>query len=186
MNKENLAKLRDFLKDNLALVNKHFAMGAYYSAKNALGGFITADDLACVQNANMQCGSSACAVGWAPHVIEVVESDFKVGGDFHYNTFAERALAKPLGDEWNWMFSGAWEFVDDTAEGAVYRISTMLERGIPYGDYPRELLTYSRGELRVPYPYSFNNWTGEFDTFMEIYLGKRDEWLAANGIKIPE
>lgn len=128
-----LAKLSTYLREK-ASQDSHlkFDMETFYSPNPHL------------------CGSSACAIGhyaimlgWEP-VNGGVSPPAKQGLEncpadrgevLGWMTFSRQVLGlKSRGateHDWNWMFSGEWGDVDNTALGAAARIDYYLEHGVP-------------------------------------------------------
>lgn len=82
--------------------------------------------------AHFACGTAACAVGWAP-VAGIDRRKNEFGYTESWQTFAARQL---LGQSFHtiagrWLFSCDWATLDNTPEGAAYRIRLALEHGIP-------------------------------------------------------
>ncbi len=73
------------------------------------------------------CGSSACAVGWAPTLTG--EKPRTMEG---WVSYSHRVLiSESDSPEWEWCFSGDWYGRDDTPAGAAERIIYLLLHGVP-------------------------------------------------------
>lgn len=78
------------------------------------------------------CGTSACAVGWAPEVPGLPSIDIPDGTHtfLDWNRYCERELGISCNeDAWSYMFSEVWGAVDNSASGAGKRIKYYLENG---------------------------------------------------------
>ena len=82
-----------------------------------------------------QCGAVACAVGHGPAAgIPVKEFDqFGVNWDRYSDRVFINNHQFQNDMEWDWMFSGDWEFADNTPQGAAKRIRYFLQNGLPKG-----------------------------------------------------
>ncbi|MFN3898908.1 MAG: hypothetical protein ACK4ML_00895 [Alishewanella aestuarii] len=169
--RKNLTTLRDAL-----LANKlPFGMESYYYLENriALGLIITLDMLDDLRNAQGKedCGTAACAVGWAPVFIEPDEeflADYSNKDRFSYNHYSAKYLLPVENYWWDWCFSGEWANVDNSRLGAAYRISMLLDAD--NGDLEDGPLL---GEGRID--------DEEADEIS--YFENRAKWLAERGIK---
>ena len=86
------------------------------------------------------CGTSACAVGhFAIMIGAQINEDFVVLPDSQkqmgWMNFCRTYIGISSDNDesivWDWLFSGDWDEVDNTALGAVARIEHFLEHGIP-------------------------------------------------------
>jgi hypothetical protein len=116
---ENLRKLATHL-ENLPKDYEHFDMGVYFDhngSNHTHEGF----------NPNT-CGTVACAVGHGPAAgIPVdVEEFYDDGKRIYWNEYGIRSFADDY-NEYKFMFSGAWAYVDDTPHGAAARIRYVLD-----------------------------------------------------------
>lgn len=134
--RKNLASLSSYLKKvALTAPPSAFGMNTYY-----------------VPTYRNDCASSACAVGhyaqmlgWelSPMGVKPVEG-FTVApsscflsaeGKMRWSDFSRIMIGLSIGGEtkgdWNWLFSGEWEDVDDTILGAAARIDYYLANGVP-------------------------------------------------------
>ena len=140
MNKENLLKLADFLD---GVKGSNFRMETYRS-----GGVLDdldSTDLRMGKEEIEKCGTSCCALGWAPCVpgLEVEPSDWDDDGGYDSFSWSKYGL-RVFGlrdntyddpeDEWNWCFRGEWENKDNTPKGAAARIRHLVVYGLP-GDW---------------------------------------------------
>jgi hypothetical protein len=71
-----------------------------------------------------ECGTVACAVGHAPRLFPVIETD-QTWGDYSERVFGVRVGSST----WTFMFGGAWSKVDNTPLGAAKRIEYVLRGG---------------------------------------------------------
>lgn len=97
-----------------------------------------------------ECGSSACAIGhyaimigWqpmyggiAPPEGQVVETcSIGESNVLGWQVFSRQVLGLSnrgsTEEDWDWLFSGEWGGVDNTALGAAARIDYYLEHGVP-------------------------------------------------------
>ena len=171
--RQNLTILRDALLAN----ELPFEMETYcrFESKVAVGQNITLDLLDDLRKAQGKedCGTAACAVGWAPLFIppgEDILEDSNVHGAkvFNYNTYSEAYLLPTDNDWWDWCFSGNWSSVDNTRLGAAYRISVLLEA--------------DETDLRAGPPLG-NECISEEEADDVSYFEDRAKWLAKRGIK---
>ena len=87
------------------------------------------------------CGTSGCALGWAPHVpgLEPVESDFDAdtrwGDCLRFKRYCKRVFGLVEDghscNHWEWCFSGRWAAYDNTPIGAARRIRFYVLRDLP-------------------------------------------------------
>lgn len=132
MNKENLLKLADYLENNVT--QEQFHMHTFRQRPNrATGGlnslgFVSLND----------CGTIGCAAGWGPFVkgLELIKNDFKAYSDKPTVDFVTEYIPRVFGiemehEEWDFVFSGAWEKFDNTPKGAANRIKYLVENGLP-------------------------------------------------------
>ncbi|OZB41027.1 MAG: hypothetical protein B7X50_07970 [Alishewanella sp. 34-51-39] len=169
--RKNLTTLRDALLAN----ELPFEMETYcrFESKVAVGQVITLDLLDDLRKARGKedCGTAACAVGWAPLFIEPDEeflAGYKNKDRFSYNHYSEKYLLPTDNDWWDWCFSGGWSSVDNSRLGAAYRISVLLEA--------------DDTDLRAGPPlteYSIS----EEEADDVSYFENRAKWLAERGIK---
>lgn len=151
--RKNLASLSSYLKKvALTAPPSAFGMNTYYA-----------------QVGSHDCASSACAVGhyaqmlgWelSPMGVKPAKG-FTVApsscflsaeGKMMWSDFSRIMIGLSTGGEtkgdWNWMFSGEWEDVDNTILGAAARIDYYLANGVPEdftvqwsgGDFTDEML----------------------------------------------
>jgi hypothetical protein len=171
MNKENLAKLRDFLFENREAIKSRFNIGWFYRDRD--WGNInspTEEALAALQNGWHQCGTTACAVGWGPSVIPTIPEDYRLDtimGEtprLCYLRYSERVFLGTGDYRWHWMFSEYWESVDNTPEGAAFRIDYLLKgndlESFTYGDEPTPCFwpDNAEGEVKDRYNTLRNEW----------------------------
>lgn len=121
MNRENLQKLADGLRGELAA---EFSMKWFCCTDDGE----PADVLAVIPKG---CGTAACAIGHATYLVAPKEPDEDL---FSYS---ERIFGTPAyGAEtdvgvWRWCFSGDWTYRDNTPTGAADRIEWLLRNGVP-------------------------------------------------------
>lgn len=99
------------------------------------------------------CGTSGCAVGWAPYF------GIKKKWDESWMDFSRRAFI-PMRDivQWEWCFSGDWYYVDNSREGAAKRIIYMLQYGVPVDWYK---------QMAKEAPLCYTHLDGFCETFLE-------------------
>lgn len=109
VHRTNLLALAHFLETEPA-VRKHFNMATYFAVDN-------------------ECGSVACALGWAPialgHEKQISESlyvalDYDQYSKDHFDLY-------PINPEWDWLFGAEWVHIDNTPEGAAARIRKFVK-----------------------------------------------------------
>lgn len=122
----NLILLRDWLVENKDNVKLHMM---YYRMESLDSGcstsFISKTD----------CGTVGCLLGWAPTVdgLEPVKEDYmtsyeELGRILNFPRYSKRVfginLQTSLGD---FLFSSAWTGINNTAEGAVKRLTYIID-----------------------------------------------------------
>jgi hypothetical protein len=81
-----------------------------------------------------QCDTAACAIGWSTCIIpeEIMRGYICVGGYIDFAGISEWYYDAPGGSVcFDFLFSGAWVDVDNTAKGAAARIRYFLDKGVP-------------------------------------------------------
>lgn len=170
--RKNLTTLRDALLAN----ELPFEMETYYRFETqvTVRQDITLDMLDDLRKAQGKedCGTAACAVGWAPLFIEP-DKEFLAGYDnkdrFNYNHYSEKYLLPVDNNWWDWCFSSLWAGVDNSRLGAAYRISVLLEA--------------DDTELRAGPPLGNEYSISEEEADDISYFENRAKWLAERGIK---
>lgn len=171
---DNLAKLRDFLLANMI----PFHMADFRSNQDEAGEefeHLTLDEY---EKGEFVCGTAACAVGWAPFVIPPKPEHFnstEEGAelktwDYVHDTLIPGAYRQNRYD-FDWPFGYGWAGVDNTREGAAYRINYLIENGAP----PRAFLANNLEHIRAR---GYQRWVNN-------YLDDRDLWLKGRGINPP-
>lgn len=127
-------RLQEFLRDaEKNQVPGGFNMGTYFaSVEQGVRGLQSVlqldeeedDDLAVGPGA-YDCETAACALGWAPAATGRNKRQGECWENYSLRVFGM------TGDEpaWDWVFSCAWEHIDNTARGASERIRLLLEHG---------------------------------------------------------
>lgn len=101
----------------------------------------------------VECGTAACAVGWAPTF------GIKPKKNEDWEEYSERTLIGESKDvystsEWDWCFSPRWALTDNTSHGAAKRIIWLLLHGLPdnHDDQRRgyDPLCYTKMKLPKP------------------------------------
>lgn len=106
--RDNLAKLADGI---LRIPSDNFDMEHFSSSNDA-------DENGC--------GSCGCIIGHAPSILHIS----KVGYDWDdYSEHITGLTSYSLG--WSWMFDYDWKFLDNTTEGAAFRMRFFLKHGVP-------------------------------------------------------
>jgi hypothetical protein len=131
---DNLSKLRDFLMANKVEFNMK------YFRENEEDGEcqLTLDE---IEEGTESCGTAGCAVGWAPFVIPPKPEHFDSVREINFWNYVSDSLIPNHDSAFNyrignqrsfsWMFGTEWYGVDNSREGAAYRIDHYLKRGIP-------------------------------------------------------
>lgn len=73
---------------------------------------------------NHKCGTVACMVGHGP------AAGISPVGFSAWNTYSFARFCL-LGNQWTWMFGGAWKRADNTPKGGAQRIFYALKHGVP-------------------------------------------------------
>lgn len=76
-----------------------------------------------------ECGTAACACGWATLEIEPQNED-EEGKMESYQMYSERVFGLESA-ETLWLFAPGWAAVDNTPWGAAARIAWLVLRGLP-------------------------------------------------------
>ena len=111
MNKRNLLKLAHYLETVVEAQEMAFDMSDYREDESG-------------PNEPHTCGTAACALGYAPHVIPPLP------GERYWVSYGNRAFEMD-NSEWDWCFNSDWAGPDNTAAGAAKRIRHLCERGLP-------------------------------------------------------
>lgn len=125
MNKNNMFILSNYLMSNVDRLSEHFDMKrflkhdgkAFYNNSGP-----TQEQLNQAMTEPHVCNTSACAVGFAPSVIPVAAIDFNSLGQLNYLLYSQRVFMESHLPEWNYCFSGCWDDVDNTIQGAAFRL----------------------------------------------------------------
>lgn len=119
MNKENLLRMADYIE---TIPQEQFGMGMY-----RMGIEVTT---------TQKCGTVGCVIGHCT-ILDTPENfkRFKRAGlrgtmDFK-NWSREFTGITAFSDTWNYLFSGNWEKIDNTPQGAAKRIREVVEHGLP-------------------------------------------------------
>jgi hypothetical protein len=86
-----------------------------------------------------KCGTAACALGWAPYATGVAQC----ADDFWLLYGASVLGVECGGGAFSWLFDSSWGNIDNSPEGAAWRIDYYLENGVPYPFSNREDLYWS-------------------------------------------
>jgi len=86
------------------------------------------------------CGTVGCFLGWAPFIegLETKEIDFSnvtrnlYFDDYHLRVFGIKGNFDDL--VFGFLFSGEWEYYDNTPEGALARLDVLLAGDFKYLD----------------------------------------------------
>lgn len=177
MNKKNMFILSNYLMSNVDRLSKHFDMKrflkhdgkAFYNHNGP-----TQEELNVAMTEPHVCNTSACAVGFAPAVIPVISSDFNSLGHLNYLGYSQRVFMESHLAEWNFCFSGCWDDVDNTIQGAAFRLwlvaSNADENGYvdkDTGDLLEALLEISGSSTEERYYEIIND-----------YETRRDNWVS--------
>ncbi|WGH49591.1 hypothetical protein [Alishewanella phage vB_AspM_Slicko01] len=136
MNKENLLKLSEFLMENkLPFTMEHYRANIvsdesdqYYVAR-----IFTLDEL---DKGLESCGTAGCALGWSPFVIPPsekakVDGTYGLGG-LDLGLYTEETFGILSPEEESSVFDYDWTFVDDSRQGAAFRLAQLANHGIVY------------------------------------------------------
>jgi hypothetical protein len=115
----NLKKLADFLATS-PLIRGKFHMGWFTNTN--IDGFVHDPDLFYEH----KCGTSACALGWAPYATGIAPYDNVCWVDY-----GASVLGSGSDDVYEWLFADNWKRIDNTPDGAAWRINYYLEQGLP-------------------------------------------------------
>lgn len=163
---DNLAILRDALIAN----ELPFQMGSFFEINGrGINRTLTMDEFEALTQDPKGCGTSACAVGWAPTFIPPTADDFRKDYDgkpgFNHTAFSNNKLIPIEDDWWNWCFASNWYAIDDTRLGAAYRIDVFLkhhEKTPPFNaEYLEEQREDVKKELVFEYTYHRDLWLEE-------------------------
>ena len=121
MNKTNLLKLAEKLE---AVSAEQFKMSVFRGNNN---GPARAWNMM-LNNSDVECGTTACALGWAP-TIEGLEASNEDSG---WLSYCERVFdIESISNEWDFLFSGQWMYTDNTPLGASRRIRYLIDNDCP-------------------------------------------------------
>lgn len=89
------------------------------------------------------CGTVACAVGYAPAILNVPMPEFEESAwkmNQGWMEFSYRTLGSLPSGLWEWCFDGSWRGIDNTPHGAAARIVHMILRApdLPYDMNPED------------------------------------------------
>lgn len=89
------------------------------------------------------CGTVACAVGYAPAILNVPMPEFTEYAwkmNQGWMEFSYRTLGSLPSGLWEWCFDGSWRGIDNTPHGAAARIVHMILRApdLPYELNPED------------------------------------------------
>lgn len=123
MNRENMLLLAEYLETSVKV--RHFNMAVFRNSQ-----FFSVNE----------CGTSGCALGWAPLVpgLEAIDSDFycydgtgvKVRGSLSWDEYGARIFELDDDDDmdssiWAFLFSEDWQTRDNSPVGAGQRLRWM-------------------------------------------------------------
>lgn len=128
----NLNKLADFLD---TVPEEHFDMGDFihtserhhmspHRASAALNEVMKPHN---DQTPHHPCGTAACALGWAAYLWPQKEGDYVPWEEVSCSLFNVGYHQ----DEWDFLFSGEWEPVDNSPQFAAQRIRFLIKYGLP-------------------------------------------------------
>ena len=153
MNVEHLTKLRDFLLAN----ELNFNMGTWRS-----GADVTLTKERLLKGLEHNCGTAGCAIGWAPFVIPPLDKHYHNGVELIFTGYSDYVCGKSTDSKlFNWCFGGTWDAIDNSRQGAAYRIHVALN-----GQIPEDFAT------------AYRMCTPERDDYIHL----RDQWFSDNGI----
>lgn len=141
INRKNLQKLATFLAYGELPKEVKFNMARFCMKDGAI-----LDD---EEITRPFCGTSACAVGFAPFagIRKFKKESFF---DFSCRAFIDN---EERDEEWEWCFDAMWRLVDNTPKGAAKRIQYLLDKGIGRwnGDYDEDAKKlYARTKVQKP------------------------------------
>jgi len=112
MNRENLSRMADYIE---TVPQKKFNMRLFRTGEEK----------------NHECGSGGCILGHCT-ILDKNPLPLDSYGDINFSAWSlEFTGLNPFCDEWNYLFSGDWDGVDNTPAGAAKRIRHFLEKGLP-------------------------------------------------------
>ena len=133
--KENLLKLADKLE---TVPENQFHMDDYRVEPTEDGPGDSKGISDVLVNPDIDCGTSGCAIGWAPVVpgLEALEDDATWSG------YAARVFGVCEWDaDFAFMFSSSWKDKDNTPKGAAKRIRYFIEKGCPSNTDIEDMMT---------------------------------------------
>lgn len=136
MNKENLLKLSEFLmKNEVPFTMAHFRtdIDPAYSSGFCGSRGVTLDEIDAGVN---QCGTAGCALGWAPFVIppsQKVIADTQSGAySIDIDDYQNETFGKLTHNQEQSVFGYDWKFIDNSREGAAFRLAQLAKHNIVY------------------------------------------------------
>ena len=136
MNKENLLKLSEFLMENkLPFTMGHYRAdiesdesGQHYATRS-----FTLDE---IDKGVEGCGTAGCALGWSPFVIppnqKVKDDANHHSGSLDLALYTHETFGNLTTDQESSVFGYDWIFVDDSREGAAFRLAQLANHNIVY------------------------------------------------------
>lgn len=122
VHRNRLEKLADYLHNEVT--PKKFVMDHYCHGPK---GFAEIDQIA---GRISQCGTSACAMGYAVVIFPYVRRKLEAGDDF--DEFAQECFGlDSMALSWSFLFSGRWSKKQNTPKQAAKRIRLFLDKGLP-------------------------------------------------------
>jgi len=170
--RNNLAVLRDFLLTK----NVRFDMCCYRTKIGYNPDGKIELSMPELEGDPQNCGTAGCALGWAPFVIPLLPSEYSLNNfdqlySVEYVDYSERVFGVHGGTTaWDWMFSGFWQHLDNTRQGAAFRIQQILD-----GMGQKHIEMFLADDYNEYYPN---------DDEVRKYFAERDAWLLTKGITL--
>ncbi|WGH49788.1 hypothetical protein [Alishewanella phage vB_AspM_Slickus01] len=167
MNKENLLKLSEFLMKN----EVPFTM-AHYRANiesDESGEHYTTSSFTLheIDKGVEGCGTAGCALGWSPFVIppsqKVKDDTYHNFGGLDLDLYAEETFGNLSSEQESSVFGYDWKFVDNSREGAAFRLAQLAKHNIVYKPDVHD----TKGYLKAR-----DQWVSEWE---------REQWLSKWG-----
>lgn len=153
----NLLKLAAWLKQlkdpkvfemrNYVATAKDPLICDYDKSVEAMVGLMGKPEPSSAEQVLHECGTVCCAIGMTPFAFPeeakkfVSELPFKASWySSSWHGFADRLFGVIHEDYWAWMFESFWADVDNTPEGAAFRIEFFVSAKRPPSFYRRERL----------------------------------------------
>lgn len=148
--KANVAKLAVLMDDIAKRPKAGFDMMCYYS-DNVIEELAINKPERAVRVLHHDCQTTACAAGWAyvSPAFEAARQKYPSLEDFIKHAFGTECNDYfDRGNQiFSWLFSSAWNIIDNTPQGVAARARYMLTHGVP----KQEMWTMDNKEVRALY-----------------------------------